>query len=101
MTWLLSTRNSKRCTSSLVAGISLFFQRLSSTAMALGQWLVLIFIDFAAISIEYPEIPEIKGVVRGNVIIGGWLLKPVENGTKVTLIYIFIDRCDIYDSYWS
>jgi hypothetical protein len=39
-----------------------------------------------AASIDYPEVPEKKGTVRGNLIIGGWLLKATpDNGVSDTI----------------
>ena len=40
-------------------------------------------LDIIASSIDYPEVGEKKGIVRGNLEYGGWLLTPNENNTKV------------------
>lgn len=51
--------------------------------MVVGLLQVNLDLDIIASSIDYPEMGEKKGIVRGNIDYGGWLLTPIENNTKV------------------
>lgn len=39
---------------------------------------------FASTSVTTPKVPRVSGRVRANIALNGWVLEPVDNGTRVS-----------------